>query len=64
MLGETSDSDIEIVAVFATYVLDEIDSVDKTTLDCFPFVFSLGRIPAQCEYISAAMLFCVLQQRG
>lgn len=60
MLWESSDSDVEVITIFLPNVLDKVDSMYKTSLDCFPFVLALGRVTTEGENIAAAILFRIL----
>lgn len=48
MLWESSDCDLEIIAVVTANVLDKINAMDETALNCLPFVLASWGITSEC----------------
>lgn len=63
MLREACDGNIEVVAVLLTNVSYEVDPMDKSALDCLPFVLAQWRVAAEGENVSAAVRFGILEGR-
>ena len=57
MLRETGDCDIKVVTIFSMDVSDEVNAVDETPFDRFPFFFALRWVPSEGEDVTASVLF-------
>ena len=64
MFWEARDSDIEVVVMVLLDMSDEIDSMDKASVDGLPNLFSSWRVPSKGENIATAVLFSGLGQEN
>jgi hypothetical protein len=61
VLGEAGDGDVEVVAVFAADVSDEVDAVDEAPLDGLPFAFTVWWVTSEGEDIATPGLLSGLK---
>jgi len=61
---KTGNSDIEVVAVVILDVSDEVDSMNKASVNGFPDLFPSWRVSPKCQNIATAVLFSSLDQEN
>lgn len=59
-LGETRDCYVKVVTIFLVDVSDEIDSMDETTFDGFPFILACRGVSTKGKDVTAPVLLCFL----
>ena len=64
LLWEPSNGNVEVVAVNVSDVLHEINTVNETTFDGFPFFFSCWWVSTKSQDVTTTMLFGFLQILG
>ena len=64
VLRKARNSDIEVVAVVFLDVSDEVDSMDKTSLNRLPDLFPGRRVPSKSKNITTSVFFGSLDQEN
>jgi hypothetical protein len=64
MFWEARDSDIEVVVVVLLNMSDEVDPMDKASVDGLPNLFSSWRVPSKSENIATTVLLSGLGQEN
>ena len=64
MFWKAGNSDIEVVIVVFLDVSNEVDSMDKTSFNGLPDIFTSWGVPSKCQNIAASVLLSGLSHKN
>lgn len=64
MFWKSGNSNIEVVVVVFLDVSNEVDSMDKTSFDGLPDIFTGWGVPSKCQNIAASVLLSSLSHKN